>query len=92
MLSVLICSINGELLRQVKQNIAETVGVPYEILVWDNKASNDGICKVYNRLASDAQYPLLLFVHEDVTFETMNWGQKLAQKLLKYQHQILNTH
>ena len=80
MLSVLVCSINDELLRQVKQNIADTVGVPYELLVWDNKASNDGICNVYNRLANDAQYPLLLFVHEDVTFQTMNWGQKLVQK------------
>lgn len=80
MLSVLICSVNDELLRQVKQNIAETVGVPHEILVWDNKASNDGICRVYNRLADDAQYSLLLFLHEDVTFQTINWGQKLVQK------------
>ncbi len=80
MLSVLICSINDELLREVKQSISDTVGVPYEILVWDNKASNDGICNVYNHLAKDAKYSLLLFVHEDVTFQTMNWGQKLVQK------------
>lgn len=80
MLSIIVCSINDVLFQQMKQSISETVGVPYEILVRNNTVSNDGICKVYNQLAKDATQPLLVFVHEDVTFNTMNWGKKLVEK------------
>jgi GT2 family glycosyltransferase len=80
MISIVICSINKTFLFRAKESIASSIGVPYELLVWDNSQSNDGICLVYNRLAGKAIYPFLLFLHEDVTFHTNNWGKLLTQK------------
>jgi Glycosyltransferase like family len=79
MISVLICSSNPDLLKQARDNIHETIGVDFEILYIDNRALNRGICTVYNELALQAQYPFLCFVHEDVLFETKDWGEKIME-------------
>jgi hypothetical protein len=75
MLSVIICSVNEELLSNIKRNIASTIGLEYELLVWDNKGKNYGLCKVYNSMAGKARYPYVCFIHEDIIFETPNWGK-----------------
>lgn len=79
MISVLICSINPDLLIQVKQNIEKTIGVEHEILYYDNRKLNNGICFVYNTLATKAKFPYLCFVHEDVLFQTNDWGKKILE-------------
>ena len=81
MLSIIICSVNAKLLQQLSKNIAETIGIPYELLVADNKEANEGICKVYNRLAAQAQYSYLCFIHEDVLLHKNCWGQELIEAL-----------
>lgn len=81
MISVIICSINSRFCQQLKNNIAETIGVPYEVIAIDNRESNNGICKVYNIGASRASYPVLCFVHEDVLFKTDKWGQLVVKHL-----------
>ena len=81
MLSIIICSVDATLLKQVSKNIFDTVGVPHELLVADNKDANEGICKVYNRLAAQAQYPYLCFIHEDVLLHTYGWGKILIDAL-----------
>jgi hypothetical protein len=75
MLSVIICSINEEFLSNIKRSIASTIGLEYELLVWDNKGKNYGLCKVYNLMAGKARYPYICFIHEDIIFETLNWGK-----------------
>jgi glycosyltransferase involved in cell wall biosynthesis len=40
-----------------------------------------GICEAYNRGAEKAQYDFLLFLHEDVLFETQDWGRILMNLL-----------
>jgi len=77
MISIIICSVNTAFLEQVNKNITATIGVPYELLAWDNRDAKKGICEVYNWMASKAQYAYLCFVHEDILFETENWGQHL---------------
>lgn len=84
MISIAICSVNNNLLQQVKENIAATIGVPHEILVWDNTRAHWGLCKVYNHLAASAQFELILFIHEDVLLETMNWGKVLTDWFEKH--------
>lgn len=79
MISVLICSVNPVLLKNVQQNIQETIGVPFEILVADNHEAKNGLCHVYNKLAEKAQFDHLCFLHEDVILKTQNWGQKLIE-------------
>ena len=77
MISVIICSINKGLAQQVQKNIAATIGVVWELIVIENTIAPKSITEVYNLGASRAQYDILLFVHEDVLFQTKNWGEKL---------------
>ena len=77
MISVIICSINKGLAQQVQKNIAATIGVVWEFIVIENTVSPKSLTEVYNVGASKAKYDVLLFVHEDVLFQTENWGKKL---------------
>lgn len=77
MISVLICSVNPDLLNDVNENIKKTIGVPFEILYTDNRTAKKGICQVYNELAPKASFDYLCFLHEDVLLKTGNWGQKI---------------
>src|SRR5688500_17425788 len=78
MISVLICSINPEFLNRVTANIHRTIGVPFEIISYDNRNVKKGICEVYNILAEKACYPYLCFAHEYIILTTENWGEKIA--------------
>lgn len=77
MISIVVCSLNESLIKQLKESIGKTIGVNFEVLVWQNEAANLGICEVYNKVASRAAFPFILFVHEDVTFNTIDWGKNL---------------
>lgn len=79
MVSVIICSINKTLARQVEKNIDETIGVPWELILTDNTIQKKGIAHVYNQAAARARYGILCFVHEDVLFQTPSWGRTIQQ-------------
>jgi hypothetical protein len=81
MLSLIVCSVNPIFLQQLKESVAATVGVEHEWLIWDNRATNLGICEVYNRMASNARYSFLCFLHEDLIFKTNSWGIQLVTLL-----------
>jgi len=82
MVSVIICSANADLLSYVKTNINNTIGVPFEILAYDNSNAERGICEIYNQGVRDARYNVLCFVHEDVVFNSFDWG---AQVLMAFE-------
>lgn len=75
MLSIIICSANANDLLLVRQNIKSTIGVPHEIIGYDNSTAKKGICEVYNDSVQKARYDLLCFMHEDVNIRTVNWGK-----------------
>jgi hypothetical protein len=77
MFSIIICSIHPPQLEQLRANIADTIGQPYELLVWDNREAKKGLCEVYNMLAAKAVYPYLCFVHEDIIMSSRQWGSRL---------------
>jgi hypothetical protein len=79
MISVIICSIDKVLAQQVQKNIADTIGVVWELIIIENTASPKSLTHVYNSGAAKAQYDIICFVHEDVLFQTQNWGVKLAE-------------
>ena len=83
MISVIICSINKDFAKQVQSNIASTIGVQWEPVIIDNTINPMPITKVYNLGAAKAKYDLLCFVHEDVLFETENWGLKIIESFRK---------
>lgn len=74
MISIIICSADPSRLTQLKKNIEETIGVPFELIGIDNSVHRHGICKVYNEGGKKAKFPFLCFMHEDISFETRNWG------------------
>lgn len=78
MISVIICSARAKDLELVSENIKETIGVPYEIIGYDNSAGEKGICEVYNKGTRRAKYDILCFMHEDVEFRSTDWGSKVA--------------
>ena len=76
-ITIIICSINPKRCEETVKNITETIGVEHQIIVFDNRENNWGICKVYNHCAENANSPYLCFMHEDVLFGTNNWGSIL---------------
>lgn len=80
MISVIICSTSQHFLNQVENSIKTTIGVEYEVLFYDNAVDGKGICEVYNLLAQKAKFSYLCFVHEDVIFNTPNWG-RIVEKI-----------
>lgn len=83
MLSVVVCSISQERLLQLSQNIKDTIGTEYEIIAVDNRDRKWPIARAYNWGASQAKYPYVFFVHEDVKFHTCNWGDLIEEKLVE---------
>lgn len=81
MISIIICSRGPEHSLAVIQNVAVTIGTPYEIIAIDNSQGQYGICEAYNMGAAQAQYELLCFMHEDLSFHTVGWGQIVAGTL-----------
>lgn len=80
MLSIIISSYQPHYYLALEKNIAETIGIPNEIIKIDNPGTM-GICEAYNKGADNAQYDFLLFLHEDVLFETQDWGAMLIRLL-----------
>ncbi len=79
--SVIICSVKPELLKQVSENIEKTITVEHEIIAIDNSQNIYGICQAYNIGAEKSKYDNLCFVHEDVLFKTNNWGKQICSIL-----------
>ncbi len=77
MLSIIICSVSPDFRKQVVENLSQTVGCEHEFIVFDNRESRYGLCKVYNLCAQQAKYPYLCFAHEDILIATKDWGRKL---------------
>ena len=76
---MIVCSRDAKALKALLENIEQTVGVPYEIIPIDNASGAFGICEAYNTGAQKSRFDCLCFVHEDVSFSTLNWGHKLLE-------------
>lgn len=81
MISIIVCSIKPHLLEQLSASIAKSIGTEYEIVAHDNRRTNYSISKCYNLCAEKAHGEYLCFVHEDVLFNSNNWGKLLENKL-----------
>lgn len=79
MISVIICSVNADDLLAVQKNIAQTIGIEHEIIAIDNSGGEKGICEIYNIGTKRAKYDILCFMHEDIEYSTVDWGDKLVR-------------
>lgn len=81
MISIIICSTKSDISYVLKENIKETVGVPYELVVIDNSKGEYSIFEAYNIGIRRSSNPCLCFIHEDIIFRTKNWGCILCNAL-----------
>lgn len=75
MISIIVSSAKPNYLKQVAKNIEDTIGVPYELISFDNSSGQKGICEIYNLGIKKARYEILCFMHEDIEIETCGWGK-----------------
>jgi hypothetical protein len=79
MLSLIICSRDINVLAAVSKNVAETIGVPYEIIAVDNSKSQYTIFQAYNAGIEQSKHEFLCFMHEDISFKTVDWGKVVIE-------------
>jgi hypothetical protein len=65
------------------RSIRKTIGLDFEILS-SFQSSQFGLSKIYNELALQAKYDNIIFMHDDLFFESLNWGNRVIN--------ILNNH
>ena len=78
MISIIISSYQQHYLDAFKQNVEENIGVPYEIIVVENKNAMS-LCRAYNIGAQKARFNILCFSHEDLVIQTPGWGEKVVR-------------
>lgn len=81
MISIVVCSRDEEIFEQFRKNVELTIGCVFEIICIHNPDGEIGICKAYNRGMERVRYDIVCFAHEDISFETKNWGEKVVQHL-----------
>lgn len=79
MISLVICSRTSQLNELLRQNIEDTIGVEYELVLIDNTKNELSIFEAYNKGIEISKYPFICFMHDDIEYLTNNWG-KLAIK------------
>lgn len=78
MISIIICSTSNRINEIQRENIEQTIGIDYEIILIDNSTHKYNIFQAYNLGAQKAKYPYLCFCHEDICFRNKNWGKTLV--------------
>lgn len=81
-ISIIICSRNSDITSELKNNIRKTIGnIDYEIICIDNSNNRYSIFSAYDEGIKRAQYDYLCFMHEDIIFHSVNWGNICIQHL-----------
>jgi glycosyltransferase involved in cell wall biosynthesis len=79
MISIVICSRRPDLLAELRQNIAETIGNNHELVVIENSHNRYNIFQAYNEGVDRAKGDILCFMHDDVMMRTKGWGNKVTE-------------
>ncbi|MDR1719407.1 MAG: glycosyltransferase family protein [Dysgonamonadaceae bacterium] len=74
MISIIICSKQGNIADELQANIRATIGVPYELIVIDNSDNRHSIFSAYNEGVRQATQEILCFMHEDIRYHSDDWG------------------
>jgi hypothetical protein len=78
MISIILSSYQLKYFDQFQKNIANTIGVEYEVIKVDNPGLMS-ITEAYNIGVEKAKYQILCFAHEDIVIKTMDWGKKVIE-------------
>lgn len=86
MISIVICSRKEDISAELKQNIAESVGCEYELIVIGNPENRYSIFSAYNEGVSRSKGKILCFMHEDVMFRSKDWGELMNRHFMVDDH------
>lgn len=81
MISIVVCSKQNILSEIFSENIRNTIGVEYEIIAIDNSENKFSIFEAYNRGWKQSRFDYVCFVHDDVHFNSQNWGENVIRHL-----------
>lgn len=84
MISLIVCSRNSNIPSSLKNNIEETIGTSYELIVVDNSQRKYSIFSAYNEGVRLAKGDYLCFMHEDVLYRSNDWGKSLEAYFLQF--------
>lgn len=79
MITVIIASNREANFLRVRQNINETIGLPFQLVRMQDL--NKGIGHSYNAGVLEAIHDILFFLHDDILFHSNNWGQQVINYL-----------
>jgi len=80
MISIIICSRTASISDELKQNIDQTIGLQYELVIIDNSDNLFSIFSAYNEGVKRSKYEVLCFMHDDIIFKTNDWGIKVMNR------------
>ncbi len=80
MISIIICSRTASISDELTQNIDQTIGIPYELVIIDNSDNFYSIFSAYNEGVKRSKYEVLCFMHDDIIFKTKDWGMKVMNR------------
>ena len=81
MISLITCSRTSEISAELQQNIADTIGCEYEMVIIDNSQNQYDLFRAYNAGVERARGDILCFMHDDIRFHTTGWGMNVQQIL-----------
>lgn len=79
MISIIICSRNSKINSKLEANIKITIGVEYELIIIDNSNNKYSIFQAYNEGVQRSKFEYLCFMHEDVFYQTHEWGKNVIE-------------
>ncbi|NRS89393.1 glycosyltransferase involved in cell wall biosynthesis [Flavobacterium sp. 7E] len=86
MISIIICSRTERIRQELFENIEETIGVTYELIVIDNSKNQYSIFEAYNLGIKKSKGIYLCFIHDDILIHTRGWGEILTSIFRNHQN------
>ena len=79
MLSIIICSREKTISKELSINIEKTTGCEYELIIIDNTENKYSIFEAYNLGIEKSIGEYLCFFHDDILIHTNGWGDIIKQ-------------
>nr|WP_314897216.1 glycosyltransferase [uncultured Flavobacterium sp.] len=79
MISIIICSRTQTIKSDLSENIKNTIGCDYELIVIDNSENQYSIFEAYNEGIKKSTGEYLCLIHDDIFIHTNGWGNVILR-------------
>ena len=79
MISIVTCSRRQSISHELDQNIRNSIGCDYELIVIGNSENEYSIFEAYNIGLRKSKFEIVCFIHDDILFHSKNWGTALIR-------------